>query len=473
MKHRSRREFLKSSVAAACATGVLPSLLSQSAAAADTSGYKALVCIFAFGGTDNNDVIIPRDNAAYQRFATTRADLLSTYAQDPMAASRARADLLPLLPENDGVFGGLEFGLAAEYAPLVDLFNDGEAAVVGSVGPLIEPTTRASFNNGSVALPKQLFSHNDQQSTWMALGAEGARTGWGGRFIEQIRAADPSFDATFAGVSTSGNSVLLGGGPTAAFSLPASGPVGISVSNNRNILGNNNVFNTTRTLLEDYYTTARLQSQNIFASDFESLQATGVAATTELDGLFEMLTPLTTQFPAGRLGGQLRAVAEMISLRGEVGVPRQVFFVGIGGFDTHDTQAADLPGLQAEIANGISSFRDAMVELGAWQDVTVFTAADFGRTLNDNGDGTDHGWGGHHFVAGGSVRGRRVYGGFPDSDVASPNYTDSRGRLIPSVSVEQYASTLGAWFGLTQAERRAALPNLVNFSDEDLGFMQL
>ncbi|MEL7374501.1 MAG: DUF1501 domain-containing protein, partial [Pseudomonadota bacterium] len=113
------------------------------------------------------------------------------------------------------------------------------------------------------------------------------------------------------------------------------------------------------------------------------------------------------------------------------------------------------------------------VELGAWQDVTVFTAADFGRTLNDNGDGTDHGWGGHHFVAGGSVRGRRVYGGFPDSDVASPNYTDSRGRLIPSVSVEQYASTLGAWFGLTQAERRAALPNLVNFSDEDLGFMQL
>ncbi|MEO1319639.1 MAG: hypothetical protein AAFV30_03575, partial [Pseudomonadota bacterium] len=191
MKHRSRREFLKSSVAAACATGVLPSLLSQSAAAADTNGYKALVCIFAFGGTDNNDVIIPRDNAAYQRFATTRADLLSTYAQDPMAASRARADLLPLLPENDSVFGGLEFGLAAEYAPLVDLFNDGEAAVVGSVGPLIEPTTRASFNNGSVALPKQLFSHNDQQSTWMALGAEGARTGWGGRFIEQIRAADP------------------------------------------------------------------------------------------------------------------------------------------------------------------------------------------------------------------------------------------------------------------------------------------
>lgn len=469
---KTRRDFLSSSVSAACAAGVLPSMLANSARAADTSGYKALVCLFFFGGIDNNDVLIPRDTASYNRFASTRSDLLAAYAANPAAASRARADLLPLNPNNAGSLGGLEFGLGAEYEPVVDLFNNGELAVVGGVGPLIEPTTRTQFNNRSVPLPRQLFSHNDQQSTWMALASEGERMGWGGRFLDQFRASDPSFRTDLAGITTFGNTVFLSGSGDAPFSLSGSGALPLTLIQNRGILGTNAAFDTTREQINSRLISNGGASSNVFADDFESLQSLGVALSNEYGAAYDQRATLTTTFQPNQAGGQLRAVAEAISLRNVLGMSRQIFFVGIGGFDTHSAQAITLPGLQQQIAGGIQSFRNAMVELGVWDDVTLFTAADFGRTMNDNGDGSDHGWAGHHFVAGGSVRGQRVYGGFPNSDIASQDYTDDRGRLIPTVSVEQYAATLGSWFGLTPGELRSALPNLANFNDEDLGFMR-
>ena len=470
MHMNSRRRFLRQAVGAACAGGILPALATRTAHAADTSGYKALVCLFFFGGIDNNDVLIPRDTAAYNRFSATRSDLLAAYAAST-AQSRARADLVPLLPQNSGALQGLEFGLPAEYAPLVDAFDAGDVAVVGGVGPLIEPTTRAQFNNRSVALPKQLFSHNDQQSTWMALAAEGARLGWGGRFIDQFRAADPAFRAELAAVTASGNTVFLSGAGEAPFALSTNGALTLNVVDNRNILGGNAAFDAARQGINDRLEARNAASSNLFANDFEALQAAGVALTGEFSAAYETRTPLATQFASFGVGAQLRSVAEAISLRARFGVSRQVFFVGMGGFDTHSAQAPALSSLQQQLVSGITAFRAAMQELGVWNDVTLFTAADFGRTLNDNGDGTDHGWAGHHFVAGGSVRGRRVYGGFPNSDIASQDYTDDRGRLIPTVSVEQYAATLGSWFGLTSAELRATLPNLANFDSEDLGFM--
>lgn len=472
MTNRTRRDFLRTCVGTACAGGILPQLLANHAHAADTSGYKALVCLFFFGGIDNHDVVIPRDNASYQRFLNTRRSMMDIYAATPEAGSRARADLLPLLPNNSGVFGGLEYGLASEYEPVVDLFNSGELAVVGGVGPLIQPTSRDQFNARSVPLPKQLFSHNDQQSTWMALDTEGVRLGWGGRFIDQFRAADPTLRADLAGITTFGNTVFLSGTGDAPFALSSNGALPLTLVENRNILGTSTDFDPTRQQINARLISQNNASSNVFANDFETLQATGVALTNEFGEAYAQRTPLTTTFTPGQAAGQLRAVAEAISLRNVLGVSRQVFFVGMGGFDSHSAQANSLPGLQTQIANGIRDFRNAMVELGVWDDVTLFTAADFGRTLNDNGDGTDHGWAGHHFVAGGSVRGQRVYGGFPDSDVASQDYTDDRGRLIPSVSVEQYAATLGSWFGLTDAELRSALPNLANFNSADLGFMQ-
>ncbi|MEO0364005.1 MAG: DUF1501 domain-containing protein [Pseudomonadota bacterium] len=472
MTNKTRRDFLRTCVGTACAGGILPHLLANTANAADTSGYKALVCLFFFGGIDNHDIIIPRDNASYQRFLNTRRSMMDIYAATPAAGSRARADLLPLLPNNSGVFGGLEYGLASEYEPVVDLFNSGELAVVGGVGPLIQPTTRDQFNARSVPLPKQLFSHNDQQSTWMALDTEGVRLGWGGRFIDQFRAADPSLRADLAGITTFGNTVFLSGTGDAPFALSRNGALPLTLVQNRNILGTSSDFDPVRQQINARLVSQNNASSNVFANDFETLQATGVGLTNEFGDAYAQRTPLTTTFTPGQAAGQLQVIAEAISLRNVLGVSRQVFFVGMGGFDTHSAQANSLPGLQTQIANGIRDFRNAMVELGVWDDVTLFTAADFGRTMNDNGDGTDHGWAGHHFVAGGSVRGQRVYGGFPDSDIASQDYTDDRGRLIPSVSVEQYAATLGSWFGLTDAELRSALPNLANFNSANLGFMQ-
>ena len=471
MKHHSRRDFLSRSVTAACAGGLLPNLLTQSARAADTSGYKALVCLFFFGGIDNNDVLIPRDNASYNLFSNTRESLLDAYAANPAAQSRLRADLVPLNPLNSGVLGGREFGLAAEYSPLVDLFDAGELAVVGGVGPLIQPTTRQQFNNRSVPLPKQLFSHNDQQSTWMSFNTEGELQGWGGRFIDRMKASDPSLRTDLAAITTFGNTVFLSGAGEAPFALSSSGALPIRILETRNILGTTSEHAAVRDQIESILTSSGGSSENQFANDFLSLQSTGIGVSQDFREFYENRTPLSTQFPGGQAGGQLRAVAEAISLRNELNVSRQVFFVGMGGFDSHSNQAQSLPGLQQQLVGGSTAFRDAMVELGVWQDVTLFTAADFGRTLNDNGDGSDHGWAGHHFVAGGSVRGQRVYGSFPSSDISAPDYTDDRGRLIPGVSVEQYAATLGGWFGLTPAELNDALPNLGNFNSTDLRFM--
>ena len=253
--------------------------------------------------------------------------------------------------------------------------------------------------------------------------------------------------------------------------MASSGPVRVRPTSVRRILGNNAHYNQARDQLDAYLQETNYNAGNLFARDAATMRGTGVVNTTNYAEQYDNVTALGTQFPANGLGSQLRTVAETISIRNGLNARRQVFFVGIGGFDSHDNQAVSVPALQSQIGGAIKAFRDAMVELNVWNDVTLFTAADFGRTMNDNGDGTDHGWGAHHFVAGGSVRGGRIFGDLPNSDATSDDYTDDRGRLIPTTSVEQYAATLGSWFGLEQTELDQALPNLANFNDRDLGFM--
>ena len=184
----------------------------------------------------------------------------------------------------------------------------------------------------------------------------------------------------------------------------------------------------------------------------------------------ENASPLTTQFPSGNIGNQLKSVANTINISTALGVGRQVFFVGLGGFDTHDDQAVDLPRQQKRYADAITAFYQATVEMGAENDVTTFTASDFGRSLLENGNGTDHGWGAHHFVIGGAVNGNKIYGDIPAPEI-DHEFDSGNGRLIPQVAVEQYAATLGSWFGLSPAELQAALPSLSNFTEKNLGFM--
>ncbi|MBN4078809.1 DUF1501 domain-containing protein [Gammaproteobacteria bacterium AH-315-C21] len=472
----NRRRFLAdtSALGFASGMGLLGGLTSAQSFAADTSGYKALVCVFLLGGMDHSDTILPFDLASYNQLATTRAGLFNAYGVDSGTSSRNRENLLPLLPIGDTTpLGGREFALPSQLGPLHTIFDAGDLAIIGSVGPLIQPTTRSQFDARSVPLPARLFSHNDQQSTWQALGTEGAVFGWGGRFLDAARAADPNFNEQFAAVTSGGNSVFLSGENVQPFSVPSGGPRRVNVVNNRSIIGGGNAFNNARSRLFDYFRRSDLGMGNAFARDIAALQSEGLITSNDFADAFANAS-VTIEFPETSLGRQLNSVANTISIRNTAelaGTNRQIFFVGIGGFDSHSNQANSLPGRHSEIANAISSFREAMIVLGTWNDVTLFTASDFGRTLNDNGDGTDHGWAGHHFVTGGSVQGRRIFGNLPSSDPTSTEYTSSRGRLIPTVSVEQYAGTLGKWFGLNDTELNTALPNITNFNNRDLGFM--
>ena len=471
----NRREFLASTSALGFASslGLLSGLTASQSFAADTTGYKALVCVFLFGGMDHADTIIPFDQSSYNQLRSARSGLFNAYNSSNANSSRNRGNLLNLSPINSSALGGRQYALPPQLSPLRTMFNDDDLAIVGSVGPLIQPTTRAQIDNNSVPLPARLFSHNDQQSTWQSLGTEGQVFGWGGRFLDTILGADPNLNSRFAAITASSNSVFLSGQNIQPASIASGNAPRVNAINIRSIIGSGSGFDPARQRLFDYLRRSDLGQGNAFARDLSTLQAEGVAAGDDFANALDSAS-LNTNFPSTSLGQQLNSVANAISVRNTLeltGTNRQVFFVGIGGFDSHSDQTATLPGLHTEIANAVSSFRQAMIELGVWNDVTLFTASDFGRTLPDNGDGTDHGWAGHHFVAGGAVRGQRIFGNLPSSDASTNEYTRSRGRLIPTVSVEQYAATLGRWFGLNDNELDAALPNLANFSTRDLGFM--
>ncbi|MEO0816302.1 MAG: DUF1501 domain-containing protein [Pseudomonadota bacterium] len=466
----SRRIFLQGMAA----TGGLAAISSSTALpahAVNTGGYKALVGIFLKGGLDYGDIVMPTDQAQYDMLRGVREDMFASYngANTP---SRALGDLLGLNIANSADLGGRRFGLVPEMSGLHGLFNAGEAAIVGGVGPLIEPTTRQSYDDRSVALPKKLFSHNDQQSTWMALGTEGQRIGWGGRFADIITAASPSTPSIYQNITVGSTDVFLSGQTSRPFAISGGNTPTPEVVSSRGLLGGGDQGDATRAAIREALLRRDFESASVLERDLAMLSAQGVQDNESFAEIRNAAADsLTTEFPNTSLGRQLRTVAETIAIRDSLLVNRQIFYATKGGFDTHRNQSNNLPNLAQEISDAFAAFRNAMVEIGQWGNVAVFTFSDFGRTLNGNGNGTDHGWGGHHFVAGGAVQGGRVYGALAEPDIESEFYTGRRGRLIPSVSVEQFGATLGGWFGLNGSELATVFPNLQNFSQSDLGFL--
>ncbi len=474
MTQISRRHFLAGTSATfAGAAGALGLLGNNKAWAADTAGYKALVCIFLKGGMDHADTVLPMDQASYNLLRSARAGLFSAYRVGSGTSSRDRANLLELTAVNAASFGGRVFGLPAQLAPLHQMFEAGDLAIVGNVGPLIQPTDRAQYESRSIPLPTRLFSHNDQQSTWMSLGVEGTQTGWGGRFADAAIASNPSANPLYSAIATSSNDVFLAGNTARQFFAPSgSSSAVLEIDGNRNILGNNSRFDPIRVAMRDGLLRTDYGSPSLYGQDTAIVQSRGINNNIAFAAARQGIVPFQTAFPNSGLGGQLKTVAETILAQSSLRVSRQVFYVTIGGFDTHSGQTNEITRLHTQIGEAMAAFRLAMIERNQWNNVTVFTASDFGRTTIDNGDGTDHGWGAHHFVAGGQVAGRQIFGDIPAAELGSARFTGSRGRLIPSVAVEQYAATLGAWFGLSQAELATALPNLPNFPAPNLGFMQ-
>ena len=472
-----RRSFLKGlsgigALSFASGTGILSALAASQAQAAEVSGYKAIVCVFLHGGQDCHDTVLPYDQASYDQYQLSRQGILNEYESQDGGSNRTRERLLPLNPDNAADFGGRQFALPDNMSALKALFDSGKAAILGNVGPLIEPMTRIEFEEQTKTAPKLLFSHNDQQSSWMSNGPEGQVVGWGGKFADAAIASGANQEKLFTSISADDINVFLSGETIQQYVLSTDGPPHVEELGEygTGLLGTGADSVKANQLLEEHYRGVNFTSNNLIKRDVRDVTNRAFSLNKTFATALETAPTINTVFPRSRVSRQLKAVAETVNVRSALGVGRQVFFVGMGGFDTHDDQALEISAQQKKYSDGIAAFYQAMVEIGAENDVTVFTASDFGRSLLENGNGTDHGWGGHHFIVGGAVNGNHIYGDLPEPTTGH-DQDAGNGRLIPQTSVEQYAATLGKWFGLSEAELAAALPNLKNFTQKDLGFM--
>jgi len=452
----SRRAFLQRASALSIAGTATPWVLNLAAmgeaAAATATDYKALVCIFLYGGNDYANTLIPYDTANYNAYQAMRPPL--AYAQSALAATA--------LTPNVALPSGRQYALAPELAPLLPMFNANKLGVMLNVGTLIGPTTKQQYASNT-GLPPKLFSHNDQQSVWQSSAPEGAASGWGGRMGDLYAAGNGN--ATFTCVNVSGNAVFLSGKTAVQYQVTSTGPVALNGVQS-SLFGSS----ACSAALKSLITTTRT---DLFESEYNRVMARSLDAGSQLTAALASAPAINTVFPTGNsLADQLKLVARMISNAAVIGAKRQVFFVSLGGFDNHDSLATIHPALLTKVANAMSAFYNATVELGVANQVTAFTASDFGRTATGN-DGSDHGWGSMHFVLGGAVNGGRFYGTAPAVANNGPDDV-GQGRLLPSTSVDQYAATLGKWFGINNdSDLLTVLPNLVNWntSQRNLGFV--
>jgi uncharacterized protein (DUF1501 family) len=454
----SRREFLRRAAAMSTlgAGGSLAlNLAGIGAASAQTAtDFRALVCVYLYGGNDNGNTVIPYDAAEFSRYAAARGALALPYA-----------DLQPIASASTG---GRRLSLPKALAPIKQLYDTNRCAIVANVGPLLTPTTLTEFKSETVPIPPKLFSHNDQQATWQSFAPEGAPSGWGGRMADLLLSANQN--ASFTAITVDGYSLFLTGRSTIGARVTTSGAVNVDdwlAGNPSELHGSADAMAAWRAIINN------TERNNLIEQEYGAIRRRGVALNAKLTQTLSGSPSLDTSFPATPLGNQLRTVARLISARAALGARRQVYFVGMGGFDHHSDLLSGQTGQQAlvaQVASAMAAFDQMMVSLGVGDQVTAFTAADFGRTLDSNGDGSDHGWGAHHFVVGGAVRGGNVYGTFPD--VALNTSTDiGRGSLLPTTSLDQYAATLARWFGVAAGDLAIVAPNITRFSNTNLGFL--
>ena len=475
---QSRRTFLKKSSLMAAAGAAAPWALQLAAmgeaAAFSGDDYKALVCVFLYGGNDYANTVVTYDEASHRRYADIRAAGAGSAAGGIVLSRAALANTVlkpaQALPE------GRQYALHPSMPNLAGLFNSGQAGVQLNVGPLVVPLTRQQFESQAYPMPPKLFSHNDQQSLWQSSSPEGSTIGWGGRLGDI--AMPSNSQSLFTCISVTGNSVFLSGQDALQYQCSTSGAIKVrALQNNDWFFGNH---------AEMRATLLNMIQQNrshVLQNEYNNVMRRALAAEGKVSSALSSVN-LGTAFADNNLSRQMRMVARLIGARQRLGVKRQVFMVSLGGFDLHDNLVARQPGLLQEVDQAISTFYKATVELGVSDKVTTFTASDFGRTLTSNGNGSDHGWGSHHFLVGGAVKGARFYGEAPpvsasDSKDPQDQWHVGQGRLLPRTATDQFAATLGRWFGVEEGELAQILPNLRNFGKSagrldyptDLGFL--
>jgi uncharacterized protein (DUF1501 family) len=456
-----RRAFLKRAGAVSALGAGAPLALNLAAAgeaaAFTANDYKALVCVFLFGGNDHANTVVPYDTTNHALYAKIRSQL--ALSRSSLAATALSPRTAQTLTDN------LQFALAPQLTALKSLWDSGQCAIQLNVGPLVVPTTLAQYNSAdrrANPLPPRLFSHNDQQSVWQAQGAEGTTVGWGGRLGDLALSSNTTSSLTC--ISAAGNSVFVSGNTVLPYQISPNGVAPI-YSSIYDFYGSS-MASTMKTLITQ-------KSSNVLENEFTAVTQRAIDLQFLVANALKpvnITTPFNIDGQPNNLADQLSIVAKLIAARGTLGSKRQVFFVSIGGFDTHDGLATNHGPLMAKINEAVGQFYKATVELGVQNNVTTFTASDFGRTLAINGDGSDHGWGGHHFIVGGAVKGGQFYGTAPRVSVTTEDQV-GEGRLLPSTSVEQYAATLARWFGVSDSEMPTILPRIGNFATSNVGFM--
>jgi len=474
LSNQSRRQFLRTaSMASMAGFYVSPffvELNSLAAMAQGTAGtdYRALVCVYLAGGNDGHGTVIATDPSSFAAFTSARSG--APGLAYPMS------ELLPITLQTPQT--GRTFALNPSLGGVQTLFNAGRAAIVANTGTLIAPATKTQINANSVPLPDSLFSHFDQTAAWQAIAANlgsGERVGWGGAVADAIEAMNLNSNSMFTCISTSGNALFLSGQDSFQLNVTSAGPIPIYGLQNPpfGVPAASNPLNSILTADEN----------NLFSQEYEivinrSMQAQAMLATAMapagVGGVAnppQYLNPMTNMLANNPLATSMQTVARIIAGRAQLGVTRQIFYVQLGSFDTHNNQAVQHAQLLTQLGAAFEYFDGLMVGMGLGNNVTSFTISDFGRTLTSNSNGTDHGWGSHHFVVGGAVNGQNMYGQYPVVGVDQVNDLGA-GRLIPTTAVEQYAGTLASWFGLSDSQIRTVFPNFGNFgTDPYLGFM--
>jgi uncharacterized protein (DUF1501 family) len=433
-----------------------------------SSDYKALVCVFLQGGNDGHGTVIATDPDSFAAFTQARSGA--------PGLAYPQSELLPITLKTPQT--GRTFALNPSLPGLQNLFNAGRLAIMANTGTLIVPATKAQVEANSVPLPASLFSHFDQTAAWQAIASNGGsaeHVGWGGSVADLIESMNMNSNSMFTCISTAGIALFLSGQTSFQLNCTSAGPIPIS-GLAQPLFGGSGGTNALNSILS-------AEEANLFAKEYEvviqrSIQAQATLASSMLPAGAsgvpnppQYLDPMTNKLADNPLATSLQTVARIIGGRAGLGVTRQIFYVQLGSFDTHNNQAQLHANLLTQLGQAFEYFDAQMTSFGLGNQVTSFTASDFGRTLTSNSNGTDHGWGSHHFVLGGAVQGGDMYGQYPVIGADQANDVGA-GRLIPTTSVDQYAGTLARWFGLSDSQIRQVLPNFANFgSSPYLGFM--
>lgn len=450
MNPHSRRDFMRLACCSAAGASLLGGLSKfglVSALAQGATDYKALVCIFMFGGNDSNNMIVPIDSR-YTAYQQSRSTLAIPQTQ-----------LLPLQTGNQATYG-----LHPSMPEMQALFNNQQTlAVLANVGTLVQPTTQQAYQQYQ-NLPENLYSHSDQQDQWQSAQLIGTPSaGWAGKVADKVQSSFNSAAQFPPVLSVSGNTVFATGDVTRPFTMSPGQTPGLQGFDSS--AASQARFLATQQLLTFDNGLSLVQSAN-------SITSQAVQYSVVLADALKNISPLQTAFPTSYLGQQLKQVAQVIATRAALGMGRQIFFCSYGGFDTHSDQLPQQLDLMTKLSQAMSAFYQATQELGVTNQVTTFTLSEFSRTLQPGTNGgTDHAWGSHQIVMGGAVKGNNVYGTFPTLALGGPDDAGNNGRWIPTTALDQYAATLAGWFGVQATDLPAVFPNLANFPASNLGFL--